>query len=146
MWANVGTVKWTNKRLDARWLMATDYLVGPRVLRFIAQGDWEPFSGIRCGPDGSGDFALAPDRMVVSKGNPGCLIGKLGGSSASTDEAGNVLFSIGSHAVISVPDRFAGPLFIGFNLERSQIGLHIFTLDVTVEWREWPFAQAPPAG
>ena len=143
MWSEVAHVQLNSQRLNARWIIASDYVKGPWVLRFKASGRWEPFGGFQCDPDGTSGFPLAAERMVVTKGAPGCLIGKLGGSSASLDETGSTLFAIGSYAVIAVPDKFAGPLFVGFNLERSQIGLQIISLDVLVEADSWPFPPPP---
>jgi hypothetical protein len=144
-WSNVvPPLELAGQRLTSRWLIGAEYLVGPMVLRLRAQGDWEPFSGFRCGPDGTSAFQLAPERMVIVKGSPGCLIGKLGGSCASLDETGSILFAVGTYAVIAVPDKFVGPLFIGFNLERTQVGLQLFKLELTIEAAAWPFAQPPP--
>jgi hypothetical protein len=144
-WSNITPqLKLTSQRITSRWLIGVEYLIGPMVLRLKAKGEWEPFSGFRCGPDGTSTFQLAPERMVITKGSPGCLIGKLGGSCASLDETGNILFAIGMYAVISVPDKFVGPLFIGFNLDRTQVGLQLFDLELTIETAAWPFPAPPP--
>jgi hypothetical protein len=145
MWMNVARVLLNSQRVDSRWVTASEYLIGPGVLRFKASGQWEPFDGYRCGPDGTNGFQLAPERMVVVKGAPGCLIGKLGGSSASLDETGNTLFAIGSFAVIALSDQFVGPLYIGFNIDRSQLGLQVTSLDLTIDAAAWPFdLKSPP--
>jgi hypothetical protein len=145
MWNSLARVQLNSQSVESRWVTATEYLKGPGVLKFKATGEWEPFDGYRCGPDGTSGFQLAPERMVVVKGAAGCLIGKLGGSSASLDEAGSTVFAIGSFAVIALADKFVGPLFIGFNMDRSQRGLQVTSLDLIIEAREWPFVATPPA-
>ena len=117
------------------WLLAVEIVLDAKYLRIEAQGEWSILPGRLgpCGPDGHLGLALAADRLIVADCPPGTLIGKFGGSAASLGTTDPKPFAIGSLAVIAIPEKGIGSLFIGFNgVSRPCEITRTLTLDV---WR-----------
>jgi hypothetical protein len=101
------------------WLVAVELVIGVSHLRIRAEGRWEPVPGLLapCGPDGHSGLQLA---RVIEDCAVGALIGRLGGGSAgysaTADAAsGQKPFAVGTYCLVTLPSKFAGPLFIAFN-------------------------------
>ena len=62
-----------------------------------ASGEWAMLPGLdaTCGPDGRADVPLASGSRLLSSCQPGALIGKIGGSSASLDEPASAMKPVG---------------------------------------------------
>ena len=150
-WTELGKFTLGTGAVDALWLLALETVTGHTHLRFSATGSWTflPGSGLSCGPDGGAGLSLAPAAFLVSDCLPGCLIGRLGGSSASilgappsiaaqsTAETTQApapapagLFPIGSECLYKVPDGVHGPLFVGFNVRSRPITVQALELKI----------------
>ena len=123
-WIPVVTYKIdVDREVTEPWLVALADLDDVTThLRLVARGSWEAVAGIgNCGPDGRVGVSFPSQRLLLAECPVGALIGRIGGSSASTTTAAaagiaGAVFPIGSHAVVKVPDDVVGPLFIGFNI------------------------------
>jgi hypothetical protein len=134
--------------VDSLWMMAAETLTGVSHLRVTATGSWSfvPIAGLSCGPDGLSGLQLASSQLILPSAMPGCLLGRLGGSSASVTALGGEKpesppaeevpttpdgpFAIGSECLIRIPAKLYGPLFIGFNLRARPIKIETLTLAV----------------
>jgi hypothetical protein len=132
-WIDIAEFKWDKGPFDRLWMLAAETVTGYSHLRLSAQGSWTfpPGSGSPCGPDGGLGLSLAPTALLASDYIAGCLVGRLGGSSAAIapqpitggDQAGGGagtqsvagLFAIGSECLYKIPEGVHGPLFVGFN-------------------------------
>lgn len=131
---------WINRDVPVPWLMVLEDLVGlATYLRFRASGVWTTMAGLPgCGPDGLVGQSFPDDRLIVPDCPVGALIGRIGGSSATlkaaapaADSGESKPFPIGCNAVIKLPDKVVGPLFIGFNILLRPIHVERLTLDIT---------------
>jgi hypothetical protein len=66
-----------------------------------------------CGPNGHNGLPFLTTGLTFSELQPGCVVGKLGGSSASSTDG--TIFAIGAHCVVPLPEHFAGPVYITIN-------------------------------
>ncbi len=139
LWEPLFSLALTDERMDFPWHVAHEYLVGPKILKLTATGNWDLFGGIACGPDGVPGLPLPADRLLAAKVSIGCLIGRLGGSNASIDENTVSPFAIGSFAIVQVPDKFVGPVFIAVNVDRTQAGQQVKKLVLNALVSESPF-------
>jgi hypothetical protein len=95
------------------WTLVRSYVSGPRIIRIEAQGTWSPAAGLPpCGADGMRHWAFGRDLLLTKKAPFGALVGKIGGSNISTDEAD--IFLVGSVAVLTI-DKSVGPLYLTIN-------------------------------
>jgi hypothetical protein len=126
-WTRLGTSAFTVAAgpVDAPWLVAHEDLIGAMThLKLKARGAWTPLAGLpECGPDGLMGQSFPEDRLLLKDCPLGALIGRIGGSSATlkvtevaADSGEGKPFAIGCHAVIKLPDKVVGPLYLGFNV------------------------------
>jgi hypothetical protein len=112
------------------WTLVTDSVEGYARLKLEAEGLWS-YSANRnhtCGPDGDLCSEVDGARNLLSKAPTGSLIGKLGGSSAGSDDG--YVFVVGAVCIIEpgTADRGSttpipkGPLYLTINDRRD--GLH----------------------
>ena len=109
--------------IDAMWFVALENLGNFTHLKVISGGNWLPMPGLpTCGPDGLVGHAFSSDKIPIAECPLGALVGRFGGCSAqlkasdATDQASSKPFGLGGHAVVKVPEKELGPLFIGFNI------------------------------
>jgi hypothetical protein len=138
-WSALFDVTWQQREVDAPWVMVKDALIGTvSFLRLTATGQWTTLAGLPdCGPDGLAGLPFPDDRLVLPDCAVGALIGRIGGSSASvkaaapaTDAGETKPFPIGSFAVLKLPDKVVGPMFLGFNILLRPIRLAALRLTV----------------
>lgn len=119
------------------WRLAVDTISGFTYLRIRAEGTWSILPAIiaDCGPDGFPALPLASEKLLSADCAAGALIGRLGGGAAgfatadqNTDEKP---FPVGSFCIRKIPDKFCGPLFIGFNASFRPV--NVKSLKVTVD-------------
>jgi hypothetical protein len=131
-WSALPKVTWQAQDIEVPWVMALDDLWGTKgYLRLRATGLWTPLAGLPdCGPDGLAGQPFPEDRTILPDCPVGALIGRIGGSSATlkaaapaTDAGESKPFAIGSYAVLKLPDKVVGPLFVGFNIVLRPIRL-----------------------
>lgn len=124
-WKRIDTFIVPERDVVEPWLMALeDFGAATTYLKLISKGAWTAMAGLaECGPDGLIGQSFPDDRMVVTDCAVGALIGRIGGSSASLKaqnppaDSGEVKpFPVGRHAVLKLPDKFVGPLYLGFNV------------------------------
>jgi hypothetical protein len=132
-WTNIAEFSRPAGPFDRLWLLATETVTGFSHLRLTAEGSWTfpPGSGSECGPDGALGLSLVPTALLAADCAPGCLVGRLGGSSATIapppptqeqlDDGIAVppsvtgIFAIGCECLYKIPEGVHGPLFVGFN-------------------------------
>jgi hypothetical protein len=116
--------------LLAFWHKAADHVGSGKLLRFSATGKWSVLADVRCGPDGLPGFPVPFDKLLVPSAPPGALIGKVGGSTADLKDG--TIFTIGSFAVFTVPEKVSGPLYIGVNAIPGAPISKLEQLDLTI--------------
>ena len=110
------------------WTLILDSVAGYSRLKLEAEGNWTYSTSLKdhCGPDGDARSAFDVTHYLLPKAPPGCLIGKLGGSSAGLDDG--YVFVVGSYCVVEpgsaergttnkIPDN--GPLYLCINDRRD---------------------------
>lgn len=113
-WENIATLKRPKDVVLEQWLPIGDTIRGLSHLQITASGRWTMWDAVLpCGPDGISGSLLPADQLLVADCPPGALIGKIGGSSASTSDSKP--FAIGRQCVIAIPEHAVGPLFVGIN-------------------------------
>jgi hypothetical protein len=121
------------------WLaMEHDFPVTATYLRLKVTGTWVAFAGMReCGPDGSVGQSFPEDQLFVPDCAVGAIVGRLGGSSAvlkaqspDADAGQSKPFAVGSLVVVKFPDKFVGPLFLGFNILRRPVKVTSLKVDI----------------
>jgi hypothetical protein len=124
-WTPISIFKLSQQDVVAPWLMAQEDLgAATTYLKLKAKGNWTAMAGLPpCGPDGLIGQSFSDDRLLVTDCSVGALIGRIGGSSASLKSATTVAdsgegkpFPIGVHALLKLPEKFVGPLYLGFNI------------------------------
>ena len=107
------------------WIMVCEDLGSATThLKLKATGNWVPMSGLSsCGPDGLAGQSFSDDNLLLTDCPVGALIGRIGGSSASlktltpaVDAGEGKPLPVGSQTVLKLPDKFVGPLYLGFNI------------------------------
>jgi hypothetical protein len=102
------------KPANGQWTMVRTMITGPQIIRLEATGEWRPVAGLEpCSADGFQHWAFGRDRLLTSKAPLGALIAKIGSSNLTEPDA-NVQV-VGSLAVIVVPDKTSGPLYLTIN-------------------------------
>jgi hypothetical protein len=95
------------------WTRVIDYVHAPLILRIGATGEWRPVPDLPpCGADGLHAWYLGRDWLPAKNAPLGALIGKIGGSISSIDDA--TIFLVGSYSVLTL-DKQAGPLYLTIN-------------------------------
>jgi hypothetical protein len=139
-WTELTRFKQEAGTVEPIWLVAMERIVGYSHLRLTTdKGKWTfPGSTQACGPDGAIGLGLAAEALLLQESPPACLIGRLGGSTASylggpapapPAEAEQepkakppwAIFPVGRHCVLAFPAKEFGPLFLGFNLRSRPI-------------------------
>jgi hypothetical protein len=96
------------------WTMVRTMVSGPQIIRLEATGEWRPIADLEpCSADGFQHWAFGRDRLLTNKAPLGALIAKIGGSNMTAPDAD--IQVIGSLAVITVPDKTSGPLYMTIN-------------------------------
>jgi hypothetical protein len=119
--------------LESPWIKLVDYIVGPKILKFEAAGQWqclEPPQAGPCGPNGYVGLTWPAANLLLPTSAPGALIGKLGGS--SVDAKDGSIFGIGTYALVVVPDKTIQPVFIGINGAPTKPGLMLTRMSIVV--------------
>jgi hypothetical protein len=136
-WVTIRTYTCPPGPLVSPWLPALLDLGDFTVLRLETKGEWTPLAGLpSCTPDGLPGTGLEDARLLLTDCAVGALIGRIGGSSASLKSAGDPAagdtkpFPIGTFAVVRVPEKATGPLFVGVNVTVRPV--QITALEVTI--------------
>lgn len=100
------------------WTEIIDFVDGGTVLRIAAKPDdkWRYAVDRTCGPNGDPAAQIARTRCVFASAPVGSLIGKIGGSTASTSDG--TVFAVGAQCVVKV-GADGGPLYLTINDEES---------------------------
>jgi hypothetical protein len=152
-WIKFPDFSLTHTKFAPAWLMVLDVVEGVNHLRFHAEGEWELPAGLggTCGPDGLIGSPPTSDSLLLSGCNLGCLIGRFGGSSASStipsapprgqkegEPAGNApvpavdtVFPIGVDCLFRLPTGIFGPLFLGLNLSEREIVVNQLKVEIS---------------
>lgn len=114
------------------WTLVLDYVDAPATLKIVAADDatWSYTPGIWCDADGDLTAMIARARCLLEKGPVGALIGKLGGSTAGSDDG--TLFLAGQSCVVNVAQGNGGPLYLTINDEITGLGNNAGTISVEV--------------
>lgn len=139
VWRKLKDLKVPDK--DCAWTLALDVVSNDKLLKIeaVTGGTWTPkeFSEA-CTADGDlrGKLLAQADKAgipIVSGAPRGCLIGRIGGSSADLprtlkDKAPEspsispwILFSVGQSLVLQVPGTPIGSLFLGVNDDATRM-------------------------
>ena len=127
--------------VDSPWLtMPFEFSAIATYLKLVASGTWSPFAGLKdCGPDGLVGQTFPDEQLLVTDCAVGTLVGRFGGSSASlktqtpdTSAGESKPFAVGRVAIVKLPDKFVGPLFLGFNVLRHPVKVQSLQVDVFV--------------
>lgn len=114
VWSSLGRFI-VKAKADGRWTKIHDWLSGPVILKIsvtdASDTVWQWARGRACGADGDETAPLDRSRCIVPSAPPGCLIGKIGGSTA--DDTG--AFPVGSFIARRVAASEAGPLYLTIN-------------------------------
>jgi hypothetical protein len=115
IWTSVATLRCQTKTFLEPWVLVAETVLGATHLQMkVSSGKWIVLPDCwPCGADGIPGLPLAANQLLVADCPAGALIGKIGGSSASTSDSKP--FAIGRHCVIAVPEHAVGPLFVGIN-------------------------------
>jgi hypothetical protein len=112
------------------WTVVRSYVSTGQIIHIEARGTWRPVAEFdSCGGDGMRHWAFAGDRLLCKKAPLGALIGKIGGSGASSDDS--EIFLVGSVAVITI-DKTQGPLYLTINDAPEFFGDNDGSLEVTI--------------
>jgi hypothetical protein len=120
------------------WTVVKDYISGPVDVWIVANGTWFYAEDKSCGPDGDLRALIGRSRCLCPSAPVAALIGKVGGSSAGTDDG--FVFIVGSNCVAHIDGR--GPLYLTINDELTGMGNNRDALKVTVMIRP---SAAPPS-
>ena len=113
------------------WTPIIDYVTGPLILRIGARGKWSPVESLPgCSPDGFQDWFYGRDWLLTKSAPLGALIGKIGGSNNSTNDAD--IFVVGSYAVITI-DKQTGPLYLTINDAPSFLSDNSGAIEVAIK-------------
>lgn len=92
-----------------------------------------------CEPDGLTGQSFPDDRLFVTDCPLGALIGRIGGSSAglkvpapATDAGETKPFPVGAYAVVKIPEKTAGPLYLGFNILSRPLRLESLEVEIAI--------------
>jgi hypothetical protein len=138
-WSAIPSVSWPRQDILAPWVMVMEDLSGTTsYLKLQVSGRWTPLAGLpECGPDGLAGQPFPEDRLILPDCPVGALIGRIGGSSASvramtpaTDAGESKPFPIGSYALLKLPEKVVGPLFLGFNILLRPIQLENLEIEI----------------
>lgn len=138
-WRPVYAVTLLAQSVTVPWLMVLEDLgSATSYLKLRTTGTWTALAGLsECGPDGLAGQSFPDDRLIVSDCSVGALIGRIGGSSATlkaqtpaADSGEGKPFPLGCYTVLKLPDKFVGPLFIGFNILLRPIRLDRLDIDI----------------
>jgi hypothetical protein len=138
-WNPIHTYVLPEKDIAEPWLMALEDLgAATTYLKLKAKGEWVAMPGLpSCGPDGIVGQAFPDDRLVVTDCAVGALIGRIGGSSASlkapsppADSGEAKPLPVGHHAVLKLPEKFVGPLYLGFNVLLRPLKLKFLEVEI----------------
>ena len=140
-WSQLAKFAIEDENISWPWQMALEGFRDVTYLRLEAKGTWRA-AGDQFPPfptDGLVGFPSPTDRVILQECPIGALIGKIGGSSASTvvpaagaspSLSAGQIFAIGTHCQLVVPTGAIGPLYIGFNwLPRP---LHVDKLELII--------------
>jgi len=122
------------------WMVALERLGTATHLRIVVEeGLWTAMPGLpACGADGLPGLAVPDTALLLADCPPAALIGRIGGSSATMSvgdpppEGTSKPFAVGSHAVVQLPAKAVGPLFLGFNLKHRPV--LVAALRVRISW------------
>lgn len=102
-----------------------------QIIRLEAAGEWQPIAGMKpCSADGFRQWAFGRDGLLTAKAPIGALIAKIGGSNIYAQDADIIV--IGSLAVITVPEKVSGPLYLTINDVPSSFDDNSGALTVTI--------------
>ena len=110
------------------WTMVRTQVSAPAVIRIEASGTWRVADGLpECGPDGLRQWYYGRELLLTRKAPLGALIGKLGGSAGSVDEA--EIFVVGSVTVLQI-EKAIGPLYLTINGAPAMFAAHNGSLTI----------------
>jgi hypothetical protein len=110
------------------WTMVRTQISAPAVIRIEASGTWHVANGLpECGPDGLRQWYYGRELLLTKKAPLGALIGKLGGSIGSVDEA--EIFVVGSATVLQI-EKATGPLYLTINGAPAMFAAHMGSLTI----------------
>ncbi|HWS72729.1 MAG TPA: hypothetical protein VN605_11470 [Thermoanaerobaculia bacterium] len=108
----------------APWVRALEFLPAGTLLRFEVDGAANPqwtyheSPALTCGPDGDAKTKVTADALPLATAPAGCLLAKVGGSTAAND---GVIFAVGSFCIRKLADAESGPLYFGMNVAASNL-------------------------
>ena len=138
-WQPIAKFSLSKEDVQSAWVMAREDLGGATsYLKLKATGKWFPMAGLGgCGPDGLAGRSFPEDRLVLTDCAVGALIGRIGGSSASIKAAAASVdvgetkpFAIGNFALVKLPEKVLGPLYVGFNILLRPINVESLELEL----------------
>ncbi len=102
------------KPKNGLWTVVRTSVNSAQIIRIEAIGEWRPIAGMdSCSADGFKHWVFGRDRLLTNKAPIGALIAKIGGSNLWAQDTD--ILVIGSMAVIIVPDKASGPLYLTIN-------------------------------
>jgi hypothetical protein len=141
-WNTLSPFKMSAGDIHSAWVVVPiEIPEGVTHLKFHGEGSWKTIAGLdSCGPDGMVGRSYAADQLLLEDCAVGALIGRFGGSTASlkasnagTDaEAGTTKpFAVGRHAIVKLPEKFVGPVLLGFNIVRRPVQVESLTVELS---------------
>ena len=135
-------------RPEGLWTKVADFIPASRKLKIVVTGNslwaYDPDKA-SCGPEGVVREATG---LLVPSAAVGCLVGKVGGSTADNTAppaaAGGggsapsialpslFVFAAGSFCMVQVADKVSGPLFLTMNDAAANFSKHVGALTVQV--------------
>lgn len=110
--------------VGAPWVRVLEYVPAGTLLRFEVdatanlQWTYHESPALKCGPDGDAKTKVTADALPLTTAPAGCLLAKVGGSTAAND---GTVFAVGSFCVRKLADADSGPLYLGMNVAASNL-------------------------
>lgn len=137
-WLPLGTFKVPAKP-GGLWTLIAEYIPENTLLKIAANENaiwsYTTRTAQGCGPDGDLTSHIPPANCLVETAPAGCLVGKIGGSSA---DDGTETFACGAFIVYLVATDKAGPLYLTINDEKAGYDDNHGEIEVTVSTANKP--------
>jgi hypothetical protein len=125
------TVSVPAKPESGLWTPVRSLVNALQIIKFEATGEWRPIAGMGpCTADGFKHWAFGRERLLTNRAPIGALIARVGGSNISTLEPD--ILVVGTIAVILVPDKVSGPLYLTINDAPGYFDDNSGALEVTI--------------
>lgn len=138
-WVEVATVS-VSAKPDGMWTWAHDWVEGPALIKFEAEGNWRYAPAGECSADGDLSSLIAARNCLMPDAPVGALIVKIGGSTAGAKDG--KLFLAGHKAIVHIDQSVSGPILLSINDELTGMSDNFGSVEVKISIKKLP-ASAP---